>query len=103
MAQRKSKHNARKKPYVLECERVKEQEYRRKKRKIDEVNEYIDLEDTRKRRKNNYDDHRLEKTSDQSYFKDTKGCIKQFHSSIAVVCLYVHAAIKHGFEKVFAC
>ena len=89
VAQRKSKQNARKNPFVLECERVKKQEYRRKKRKIDEVNEYIDLEETRKRRKNNFDDHRLEKTSDQSYFKDIKECIKQFHSSIAVGPLFV--------------
>ena len=89
VAQRKSKQNARKNPFVLECERVKKQEYRRKKRKIDEVNEYIDLEETRKRRKDNFDDHRLEKTSDQSYFKDIKECIKQFHSSIAVGPLFV--------------
>ena len=89
VAQRKSKQNARKNPFVLECERVKKQEYRRKKRKIDEVNEYIDLEETHKRRKNNFDDHRLEKTSDQSYFKDIKECIKQFHSSIAVGPLFV--------------
>ena len=89
VAQRKSKQNARKNPFVLECERVKKQEYRRKKRNIDEVNEYIDLEETHKRRKNNFDDHRLEKTSDQSYFKDIKECIKQFHSSIAVGPLFV--------------
>ena len=89
VAQLKSKQNARKNPFVLECERVKKQEYRRKKRKIDEVNEYIDLEETHKRRKNNFDDHRLEKTSDQSYFKDIKECIKQFHSSIAVGPLFV--------------
>ena len=78
-----------KNPFVLECERVKKQEYRKKKRKIDEVNEYIDLKETHKRRKKNFDDHRLEKTSDQSYFKDIKECIKQFHSSIAVGPLFV--------------
>ena len=32
----------------LECERVKKQEFRKKKRKMDEVNEFIDLEETRK-------------------------------------------------------
>ena len=53
------------------------------------MNEYIDLEETHKRRKNNFDDHSLEKTSDQSYFKDIKECIKQFHSSIAVGPLFV--------------
>ena len=35
---------------------------------MDEVNEFTDLEETRKKRKNKFDDHRLEKTSDQSYF-----------------------------------
>ena len=48
VAQRESKQNARKNLFVLECERVKKQDYRRKKRKIDEVNEYIDLEETHK-------------------------------------------------------
>ena len=89
VAQRKSKQNARKNLFVLECERVKKQEYRKKKRKMDEVNEFIYLEETRKKRKNKFDDHRLEKTSDQSYFKDIKECIKQFHSSIAVGPLFI--------------
>ena len=89
VAQRESKQNARKNLFVLECERVKKQDYRRKKRKIDEVNEYIDLEETHKKPKNDFDDHRLEKTTDQSYFKDIKECIKQFHSSIAVGPLFV--------------
>ena len=38
-----------KKPVVLECERVKKQENRKKKRMIDEVNEYIELEETCKK------------------------------------------------------
>ena len=49
---------------------------------IDEVNEYIELEETCKKR-------RVEKKSDQSYVKDIKDCIKQFHSSIAVGPLFV--------------
>ena len=49
---------------------------------IDEVNEYIELEETCKKR-------RVEKISDQSYVKDIKECIKQFHSSIAVGPLFV--------------
>ena len=35
VAQRKSKQNARKNPFVLECERVKKQENRRMKQKLD--------------------------------------------------------------------
>ena len=89
VAQRKSKQNARKNPFVLECERVKKQEYRKKKRKIDEMHECIVIEETRKKHKNKLDDHRVEKTSDQIYFKDIKECIKQFHSSIAVGPLFV--------------
>ena len=75
--------------FVLECERVKKQEYRKKKRNMDEVNEFIDLEETHKKRKNKFDDHRLQKTADQSYFKDIKECIKQFHSNIAVGALFI--------------
>ena len=78
VAQRKSKQNARKNPFVLECERVKKQEYRKKKRKIDEMHECIVIEETSKKHKNKLDDHR-----------DIKECIKQFHSSIAVGPLFV--------------
>ena len=74
---------------VLEYERVKKQEYSRKKLKVDEVNECNDLEKTREKRKNKFDSHRLEETTDQSYLKDIKECIKQFHSSITVGPLFV--------------
>ena len=80
VAQRKSKQNARKNPFVLECERVKKQEYRKKKRKIDEMHECIVIEETSKKHKNKLGDHR-----------DIKECIKQFHSSIAVGPLFVCA------------
>ena len=85
--QRKYKQNARRIPFVLECERVKKQENRRMKRKLDKENECINLEETCKKRKKKLDGH--EKTSYQSHFKDTKECIKQFHSSIAVGPLFV--------------
>ena len=78
VAQRKSKQNARKNPFVLECERVKKQEYRKKKQKIDEMHECIVIEETSKKHKNKLGDHR-----------DIKECIKQFHSSIAVGPLFV--------------
>ena len=51
------------------------------------MNECIGLEETCKKRKKTFDDH--EKTSDRRHFKDIKGCIKQFHSSIAVGPLFV--------------
>ena len=87
VAQRKSKQTTRKNPFVLECERVKKQENRRMKRKLDKENECINLETTRKKGKKKLDDHK--KTSYQSHFKDIKECIKQFHSSIAVGPLFV--------------
>ena len=65
VVQRKSKQNARKNLFVLESERVKKQEYRKKKRMIDDVNECIELEETCKKR-------RVEKISVQSYVKDIK-------------------------------
>ena len=86
-SQRKYKQNARKNLFVLECERVKKQEYRRNKRNIDEMHECTDLVETHNKRKKKLDDH--EKTSFQSHFKDIKECIKQFHSSIAVGPLFV--------------
>ena len=51
------------------------------------MNECFVSEETCKKRKETFDDH--EKTSDRSHFKDIKGCIKQFHSSIAVGPLFV--------------
>ena len=53
------------------------------------MHECIVIEETRKKHKNMSDDQRVEKTSDQIYFKDIKECIKQFHSSIAVGPLFV--------------
>ena len=88
--------------FVLECERVKKQEYRRNKRKLDEMHECTDLEETHNKRKKKLDDH--ERTSYQSHFKDIKECIKQFiQVKLHDHCLYVLAAIKRGLEKVFAC
>ena len=89
VAQRKSKQNARKNLFFfVECERVKKQEYRKNKQKMDEMNECIVLGETRKKGKIKFDDHKVEKTSDHRY-KDIKECIEQFHSSIAVGPLYV--------------
>ena len=83
-SQRKYKQNARKNLFVLECKRVKKQEYRRNKRRIDEMHECTDLEETHNKRKKKLDDH--EKTSYQRHFKDIKECIKQFHSVLSGGC-----------------
>ena len=49
VAQRKSKQNARKNLFFVECERVKKQEYRKNKQKMDEMNECIVLGEARKK------------------------------------------------------
>ena len=74
--------------FFVECERVKKQEYRKNKQKMDEMNECIVFGETRKKDKIKFDDHKVEKISDHRY-KDIKECIEQFHSSIAVGPLYV--------------
>ena len=56
---------------------------------IDEMHEFTVIEETSKKHKSKLDDHRVEKTSDQFYFKGIKESIKQFHSSIAVGPLFV--------------
>ena len=88
VAQRRYKQNARKNLFFVECERVKKQEYRKNKQKMDEMNECIVLGETRKKGKIKFDDHKVKKISDHRY-KDIKECIGQFHSSIAVGPLYV--------------
>ena len=85
--------------FVLECERVKKQEYRRNKRNIVEVNEHIVLEETHKKHKKTFHDH--EKSFDQSHKRMYKTI--SFKYSCRTIVLYLHAAIKHGLEKVFAC
>ena len=51
--------------------------------------ECIVIEETSKTHKNKLDNHRIEKKSDQIRLKDSKEFIKLFHSSIAVVPLFV--------------
>ena len=89
-SQRKYKQNARKNLFVLEFERVKKQEYRRNKRKIDEMHECTDLEETHNKRKKKLDYH--EKTSYQSHFKDIKEIYKAIsfkYSCRTIVCMYL--------------
>ena len=74
--------------FFVECERVKKQENRKNKQKMDEMNECIVLGETRKKDKIKFDDHKVKKISDHRY-KDIKECIEQFHSSIAVGPLHV--------------
>ena len=81
--QRKSKQLARENPYVLECERIRKQQIRQEKRKINEISE---VNVPRKRFK--HDTDTLPK-SQQKDFKTIQESIKQFHSNIAIGPLYV--------------
>ena len=74
MNQRTSKQNARKDQFILECERIKQEQSRQRKRKLEEMSR-LDVPNK----------------NDQSYtifnqkaFKSIKECIKHFHSDIAV-------------------
>ena len=85
--QRLSKQNARKKPFVLECERLRQQQKRQQNRKLDYSSKL-----------NNQSDKEVEEklqchqSCNKSYQKRSKtidDCIKEFHSSILVGPLYV--------------
>ena len=89
--QRISKQNARKDPFILECERIKKLQNRQRKRKLEEMSG-LDVQAPNKNVKSIKDDN----LHDQSYkifnrkgFKSIKECIKQFHSDIAVGPLFV--------------
>ena len=88
MYQRVSKQNARKQPFVLVCERIKQQQKRQQKRKAKEVSELDNPSKISKNVKGNLHDHKSYK-SEQKVFKTIEECIKEFHSSIAVGPLHV--------------
>ena len=97
MNQRTSKQNARKDPFILECERIKQQESRQRKRKLEEMSA-LDVHVPNKKCKSVKEDN----LHDQSYkifnqkgFKSIKDCIKQFHSDIAVGPLFVCTCCHH--------
>ena len=89
--QRTSKQNARKDPFVLECERIKQQQNRQHKRKPEEMSA---LDEANKKCKSvnedNLHDHQSYRISDQKGFKSIKECITQFHSNIAVGPIFVY-------------
>ena len=81
--QNASKKRARENPYVLECERIRKQQIRQEKRKINEISE---VNVPRKRFKHDTD---TLPNSQQKDFKTIQESIKQFHSNIAIGPLYV--------------
>ena len=72
------KKRARGNPYVLQCERIRKQQIRHEKRKINEISEVNVL---RERFKHNTD---TLPNSQQKDFKTIQESIKQFHSNIAI-------------------
>ena len=90
MHQKKARNN----PYVLECERIRKQQIRQEKRKINEISE---VNVPRKRFKHGTDT--LPK-GQQKDFKTIQESIKLFHSYIAIVPLYVCSCCHQtGFRK----
>ena len=89
---------ARENPYILECERIRKQQIRQEKRKINEISEVNVL---RKRFK--HDTDTLPKCQ-QKDFKTIQESIKQFHSNIAIgPYMFVRVVTRHGSGKVFQC
>ena len=78
-----TKKRARENPYVLECERIKKQQIRQEKRKIND-----DLEITVPRKKNKHDIDLLPKQF-QKNFETIEESIKRFHSDISFGPIYV--------------
>ena len=81
--QNQSKKRAKENPYVLECERIKKQQIRQEKRKIND-----DLEITNPRKKNKHDIDLLPKKF-QKIFETIEESIKRFHSDISFRPIYV--------------
>ena len=81
--QNQSKKRARENPYVLECERIKKQQIRQEKRKIND-----DLEITNPRKKIKHDIDLLPKKF-QKNFEIIEESIKRFHSDISFGPIYV--------------
>ena len=89
MNQRTSKQNARKDPFILECERIKQQQSRQRKRKLEEMSGLdVPYKKCKSVKEDNLHDQSY-KIFNQKGFKSIKECIKQFHSDIAVGPLFV--------------
>ena len=87
--QRASKQNARKKPIVLEQERIKKQQIRQLKRQKNEVYKPVVPNKQRKLNDDASQDCGSSETVSRKAFKGINECIKDFHSSIAIGPIYV--------------
>ena len=74
---------------VLECERIKQQQYRQQKRQTKKVSKLDSANKICKSVKGSSHDNKSNKLSDQKDLKSIEECIKDFHSSIALGLLYV--------------
>ena len=86
--QHDSKQKIRKDPFVQECERVKQQQNRKLKRKLDDAFELSHCNKQCKIDERNLYDNKSHNLPKQKYL-NIKECIKQFHSSIALGALFV--------------
>ena len=79
----------RKDPFVQECERVKQQQHRKLKRKLEDAFELSHCNKQCKIDEENPYDNKSHNLPKQKHFNSIKQCIKQFHPSIAVGPLFV--------------
>ena len=86
--QHESKQKIRKDPFVQECERVKQQQNRKLKRKLEDAFELSHCNKQCKIDEKNLYDNKSHNLPKQKHF-NIKECIKQFHSSIALGPLFV--------------
>ena len=80
--QNASKKKARENPYILECERIKKQQVRQEKRKIEDNSE---INVPRKRCKHDTD---TVSKPHHKHFENIENAIKQFHSDISIGPIY---------------
>ena len=86
--QHESKQKIRKDPFVQECERVKQQQNRKLKRKLDDAFELSHCNKQCKIDEKNLYHNKSHNLPKQKHF-NIKECIKQFHSSITLGPLFV--------------
>ena len=86
----KQMRSGRKDPFELEYERIKQQQNRQQKRKLEEMSA-LDVANKKCKsvKEGNLHDHQSYRIPDQKGFKSIKGYITQFHSNIAVGPVFV--------------
>ena len=89
--QRVSKQNARKKPIVLECERIKKQQHRQQKGKMEEMSAFDDSNKRCNRMVGSSHSHKSYKSFDQKGFKSIEECIKHTfkYCCWAIICVHM--------------